>query len=142
MKLITICKLFIILFAQNLSSQTFDQSTYLKLLKSDKVEFIIYAKSINLIVETDSIAESIFAKKIGCLYVKPTGTTNDNKYYELVLIVSTLNKENNKIILENAIENPEKKGIWTDKEYLYREWDLENPITKEMWYKVIIYKKK
>jgi hypothetical protein len=59
-----------------------------------------------------------------------------------VLIVSTLNKENNKLIFKKAIENPNKKGTWTDDKYLYREWDLENPVSKEMWYKVLVYKKK
>ncbi|MBB4800047.1 hypothetical protein HNP37_000086 [Flavobacterium nitrogenifigens] len=132
----------IIVFAQNFYSQSFDKKTYEKLLKSDKIEFVEYAKSVGLTIETDSISESIFAKRKGCLYLKPTGTKNDNEYYELALIVSTLNKENNKLILENAKENPETKGVWTDNEYLYREWDMENPISKEMWYKVLIYKRK
>lgn len=75
------------------------------------------------------------------MFIKPTGSKNDNQYYQLVLIVSTQNKENNKIILENAKENPEKKGVWTENEYLYRELDMENPISKEMCNKILIYKR-
>jgi len=131
-----------IVLVQNLYSQTFDKQTYKKLLKSDKIGFVEHAKSIGLTVETDSISESIFAKKADCLFIKPTGSKNDNSFYQLVLIVSTKNKENSKIILENAKENPENKGIWTDAEYLYKEWDMENPISKELWYKILIYKKK
>ncbi|WJS96507.1 hypothetical protein NYQ10_08595 [Flavobacterium johnsoniae] len=132
----------IIVFAQNLHSQSFDKKTYEKLLKLDKVEFVKYAESVGLRIEIDSISESIFAQSKGCLYIKPTGNKNDNQYYKLALIISTQNKENNKIILESARENPETKGVWTDNEYLYREWDMENPISKEMWYKVLIYKRK
>ena len=142
MKIKTLITFIIIGFVQNLYSQSLDKITYERLLKSNKIEFVKYAKSVDLTIETDSIAESIFAKKVGCLYIKPTGTKNDNQYYQLVLIVSTQNKENNKIILENAKENPDKKGVWTDNEYLYREWDLENPVSKEMWYKVLVYKRK
>ncbi|CAM4152941.1 MULTISPECIES: hypothetical protein [Flavobacterium] len=140
MKIQTSITIILIVLVQNLYSQTFDKPTYERLLKSDKIEFVKYAKSVGLTIETDSISESIFAKKAGCLFIKPTGTKNDNQYYQLDLIVSTQNKENNKIILENAKENPEKKGVWTDNEYLYREWDMENPMSKEMWYKILIYK--
>jgi len=101
MKIQTLITFIIIAFFQNLYSQKFDKKTFEKLLKSDKTEFVQYAKSIGLIVETDSISESIFAKTKGCLYIKPTGTKNNNQYYELSLVVSTQNKDNNKIILEN-----------------------------------------
>ncbi len=142
MKIKTLITVMLIVFFQNLYSQTLDKTTYEQLLKSDKIEFVKISKSVGLKIETDSISESIFAKKAGCLFIKPTGTKNDNQYYQLVLIISTQNKENNKIILESAKENPEKKGVWTDNEYLYREWDMENPMSKEMWYKILIYKKK
>lgn len=132
----------ILVLTQNLCAQSFDKKTYEKLLKLDKIKFVKYAKSVGLTVENDSISESIFAKNAGCLYIKPTGAKNDNQYYQLALIVSTQNKENNKLILENAKESPEKQGFWTDNEYLYREWDMENPISKEMWYKVLVYKRK
>ena len=142
MKSKTVITIIIIVFVQNLYSQSIDKKTYEKLLKADKIEFVKYAKKVDLTIETDSISEFIYAKKVGCIYIKPTGTKNDNQYYQLVLIVSTQNKENNKIILENVKEDPDKKGMWTDNEYLYREWDLENPISKEMWYKILVYKRK
>lgn len=141
-KMKTLITVILIVFLQNLYSQTFDKTIYEKLLKSDKIEFVKHAKSVSLTIETDSISESIFAKKADCLFIKPTGSKNDNQYYQLVLIVSTQNKENNKIILENAKENPEKKGVWTENEYLYRELDMENPISKEMWNRILIYKRK
>jgi hypothetical protein len=38
--------------------------------------------------------------------------------------------------------DPNKNGIWNDDKYLYKEWDAENPVTKEKWYKVLVYKRK
>ena len=55
---------------------------------------------------------------------------------------AVLNKENNKIILKNAKPFEGKKNTWLDNNYLYIEWDTENPYSKEMWYKVLIYSKK
>src|SRR6187402_2115658 len=111
MKIKTLVTLITIVFVQNSYSQSFDKATYERLVKSDKIEFVKYAKSVDLTIETDSMSESIFAKKEGCLYIKPSRTKNDNKYYQLVLIVSTQNRENNKIILENAKDNENKKGV-------------------------------
>lgn len=130
------------LFEQILFAQTFDTTTYLHLVKADKDEFVNYAKSVGMTTDFDTASQSLFARTKGCLYTKPLGDKNNNEYYDLVLIVSTQNKENNKLILRNAIEMQNKKGFWTDDQYLYREWDLENPISKEMWYKVLVYKKK
>jgi hypothetical protein len=132
----------LIFFGQLLHAQTFDTTTYFHLVNADKDKFITYAKSVGLTTEIDTASQSLFAKTKGCLYVKPLGDKNNNANYDLVLIVSTLNKENNKLILKNAIENPNKKGTWTDDKHLYIEWDLENPMSKEMWYKVLVYKKK
>jgi len=134
--------LIIFLPNQNLYSQAFDEETYLKLLNSNKIEFVEYAESRGLTIEIDSLAESIFAKKKGCLFTKPLGIKNNNDKYNLALIVSTLNKENNWIILKNAKENQEKKGEWTDDKYLYKEWDIVNPFSNEMWYRVVVYEKK
>ena len=134
--------LLFILAAQSLLAQTFDTTIYSHLVKADKDEFISFAKSVGFTIVTDTASQTLFAKTKGCLYAKPFGDKNNNEYYDLVLIVSTLDKKNNKLILKNATENPEKKGTWTDNQYLYMEWDLENPISKEMWYKVLVYKKK
>ncbi len=125
-----------------ISAQTLNEANYSRLLKSNVEEFISYAKSENFTTSIDSQVHMAFATKKGFVYGKPIDNSNDNDYYQLVLLISTLNKENNKLILKNAVENTDKKGIWTDDQYLYREWDLENPESKEMWYKVIIYKKK
>ena len=124
------------------NAQSFDTTTYSHLVKADKNEFIRYARSAGLATEIDTTSQSLFAKTKGCLYTKPLGDKNNNEYYDLVLIVSTLDKANNKLILKNAKENPERKGTWTDNEYLYMEWDSENPISKETWYKVLVYKRK
>ncbi|MFT3935931.1 MAG: hypothetical protein QM726_20040 [Chitinophagaceae bacterium] len=132
----------LMLFGQVLSAQTFDTTTYMHLVQADKEEFVNYAKSIGMTTDFDTASQSLFAKTKGCLYTKPLGDKNNNEYYDLVLIVSTQNKENNKLILRDAKEMQDKKGFWTDTQYLYREWDLENPISKEMWYKVLVYKKK
>ena len=134
--------LFLPCFVQISFSQAFDIKTFNELKKAtNKIEFVSSAKAANLTVEEDLASECIFAKKKGCLYTKPLGVKSNNEFYDLILIVSTLNKENNKQILKNASEDPNKKGTWTDKEYLYIEWDTENPISKEMWYKVLVYKK-
>jgi hypothetical protein len=132
----------LIFFGQLLYAQTLDTTTYFQLVNADKGKFINYAKSVGLTIDIDTASQSLFAKTKGCLYVKPLGGKNNNEHYDLVLIVSTLNKENNKLILKNAVENPNKKGTWTDDKYLYIEWDLENPMSKEVWYKVLVYKKK
>lgn len=67
-KMKTLITVILIVFLQNLYSQTFDKTIYEKLLKSDKIEFVKHAKSVGLTIETDSISESIFAKKqIICL---------------------------------------------------------------------------
>ncbi|NII29096.1 hypothetical protein HB364_28715 [Pseudoflavitalea sp. X16] len=129
-------------FGQILQAQTFDTTTYFKLVTADKNEFITYAKSVGLTTDFDTASQALFAKTKGFVYTKPLGDKNNNEYYDLVLIVSTLSKENNKLILKNATENPTKKGTWTDDKYLYIEWDTENPISKEMWHKVLVYKKK
>ena len=138
-----ITSLFLFVFVgQSLFAQTFDTTTYSHLVKADKDEFISFAKSVGLTTVTDTASQTLFAKTQGCLYAKPLGDKNNNEFYDLVLIVSTLDKKNNKLILKNAAESSEKKGTWTDNQYLYMEWDLENPASKEMWYKVIVYKKK
>jgi hypothetical protein len=129
-------------FGQILHAQTLDITAYAHLVTADKNEFIGYAKSVGLTTDLDTTSQTVFAKTKGCVYAKPLGDKNNNEYYDLVLIVSTLNKENNKLILKNATGDPNKKGIWNDDKYLYREWDAENPVTKEMWYKVLVYKRK
>ncbi len=123
-------------------AQMIDSTTYLHLRNADKDEFMKYAKSVGLTTDYDTTAQSLFAKKKGCIYTKPADDKNNNEYYDLVLIVSTQNKENNKVILKGATEMTDKKGFWLDGAYLYREWDTENPISKEMWYKVLVYKRK
>jgi len=132
----------LILCVQSLRAQSLDTITFRHLLKADKEEFLSYAKSARLVTSYDTLAETLFAKTEDCLYAKPTGTKNDNENYALALIVSTRNKDNNKLILKNASEVPNQKGFWADNEYLYAEWDMENPISKVMWYKVLIYKRK
>jgi hypothetical protein len=131
-----------VFLGQILFAQTFDSATYSHLVKADKDEFLSYSESVGMTTDFDTASQSLFAKAKGCLYTKPLGDKNNNEYYDLVLIVSTQNKENNKLILRDAKELPDKKGFWTDNQYLYREWDMENPISKEMWYKVLVYKKK
>ena len=132
----------LILCGQSLRAQSLDIVIFRHLLTADKEEFLTYAKSARFITSYDTVSETLFANTEDCLYAKPTGTKNDNENYALVLIVSTRNKDNNKLILKNAREAPNQKGFWTDNEYLYGELDMENPISKVMWYKVLIYKKK
>lgn len=134
--------IFLFAFAQISHAQTFDITTYAHLVTADKDEFIKYAKSVGLETNLDSASQTLFAKTKGCIYAKPLDDKNNNQYYDLVLIVSTLDKENNKLIFKNALADPAKTGFWDDDKYHYREWDLENPISKEMWYKVLVYKRK
>ena len=124
----------LILWGHSLRAQSLDTVTFRHLLKADREEFLSFAKSARLVTSYDTVAEILFAKTDDCLYAKPTGTKNDNENYALVLIVSTRNKDNNKLILKNATEVPNQKGFWTDNEFFYGEWDMENPISKEMWY--------
>jgi len=134
--------LVLLLFAgQNLLAQTLDTAIFSHLLNAGKDDFISYANSKGLSTSLDTAAEVLFAKTKGCIYAKPLGTKNNNQFYDLVLIVSTQDKANNKLIIKNAAEGP-KKGTWTDDHYLYYEWDTPNPVSNEMWYKVLVYKKK
>src|SRR5690242_4192836 len=100
-------------FGQILHDQTFDTTTYAHLLIADKDEFIAYAKSVSLTIDFDTTSQTLFAKTNGCIYTKPLSEKNNNEYYDLVLIVSTSNKGNNKLILKNATADPNKKGTWT-----------------------------
>ena len=129
-------------FTQFLYAQAFDTTTYSHLVEANKDEFIQYARSAGLTIVIDTVSQSVIAKRKGCLYIKPYGDKNNNEYYNLALMVSTLNKENNNLILKNALEDPAKKGTWNDSRYLYMEWDAENTMSNEMWYKVAVYKKK
>lgn len=134
---------FLFMFIGSFSfAQNFDVRTFSNLVKSDKNEFIKLAESLGFTTNLDEASQTLFASKKGCVYGKPLTNKNNNEFYDLVLIVSTLDKENNKLILKNAKEDIDKKGVWIDNQYLYREWDMENPNTKEMWYKVLVYKKK
>lgn len=129
-------------FGQFAFSQAFDTTTYAHLVSADKNEFINYAESAGLTIVVDTVSQSIIAKRKGCIYIKPYSNKNNNEYYDLALIISTLNKENNKLILRNAVEDPAKKGTWNNSKYLYMEWDAENTMSAEMWYKVAVYRKK
>ena len=129
-------------FTQFLYAQAFDTTTYSHLVEANKDEFIQYARSAGLTIVIDTLSQSVIAKRKGCLYIKPYGDKNNNEYYNLALMVSTLNKENNNLILKNALEDPAKKGTWNDSRYLYMEWDAENTMSNEMWYKVLVYRKK
>lgn len=137
-----IYSILILFLIQNSVAQVFNKADYLHLLKADKSEFIAYAKSVGLTTDMDEASETLFATTKGCVFGKPLGNKNNNEYYDLVLLVSTLDKNNNKLILGKAKESSEKKGTWMDDEYLYIEWDMENPNTKEMWYKILVYKRK
>lgn len=129
-------------FGHFLFAQAFDTTTYTHLLNADRNAFIKYAGSVGLTIVVDTVSQSIIAKRKGCIYIKPYSDKNNNEYYDLALIVSTLHKENNKLILKNAAEDPAKKGTWNDSKYLYIEWDAENTMSDEMWYKVVVYRKK
>ena len=133
---------FILFFSTQFSfAQAFDKLTYLKLLKANKEEFVTYAKSSGFTTELDRTSQTIFARKKGCVYGKSLGDKNNNESYDLIMFVSTLDKNNNKLILKNAKET-EEKGTWIEGKYLYIEWEMQNPISNEMWYKVLIYRKK
>jgi hypothetical protein len=142
MKRLSLLIILSVFLGQELSAQAFDATVYSHLVRADPNEFIKYAKSVGLTTVFDSTSKTLFANTKGCLYTKPLGDKFTNENYVLVLIVSTLDKENNKLILKNAKENPYKKGNWMDKEYVYFELDWEDPISKEMHYKVFVSKRK
>ena len=83
-------------------AQVFEVATYLHLLASNKDEFMSYTKSRGFSTNIDTTSHSLVAKKPGCLYLKPYGTENNNENYDLMLIVSTQEKENNKLIIKAA----------------------------------------
>ena len=131
-----------IIIGQFAHAQSIDTTIYLTLVKSDIDNFESISKTAGFVTSFDTTSQTMLASKKGLVYAKPIGDKNDNAYYKLALIVSTQNKENNKLILRNAKEKPNKKGTWVDDEYMYIEWDMKNPISDEIWYKLIIYKKK
>ena len=129
------------IFNQLAFGQKLDRNIYFNFVKADSSEFIKYAQQIGFTTEYDITSKVLFAKTKGFVFGKPLAETG-NASYVLTLVVSTLDKENNKIILQNAKPVESKKDTWIDDKYLYIEWDLENPISKEMWYKVLIYRHK
>jgi len=134
---------FLLFFAGGTIShaQKIDTVIYGHLLHSDKIEFTRYARSVGLKTDFDSLSNTLFAKTKGILFAKPLGDKG-NEYYVLEMIVSTLDKANNKIIIKDAKPVEGKQKTWSDNKYLFIEWDLENPVSKEMWYKVLVYRRK
>jgi hypothetical protein len=130
-----------LLFGQIAFGQKLDSTIYLTLLKADKEAFTNYAKSVGLTVELDSLSNTLFAKTKGILFSKPLADKG-NDYYALNMMVSTLNKDNSESIVKNAQPVEGKKNTWIDDNYLYITWDLENPVSKEMWFRVLVYKRK
>ena len=124
-------------------AQTIDTTLCFSLIKSDPTEFIQYTKSAGFKVDTEATTQMLFAKRKGVLYAKPLDNKNDNANYKLQLVISTLNKENSSLILRNAKELDTKNDIhiWVDNEYMYYELSMMNPISNELWYKIMVYKK-
>ena len=134
--------LFLFLLAAQISfAQKIDTAVYRHLLNADKDEFTKYAQSAGLTTEFDSLSNTLFAKTQGLVFAKPLAEPG-NEAYVLQMMVSTMDKENNKSILAGAKPIEEKKDTWYNDPYLYIEWDMENPISKEMWHRVLIYKRK
>ena len=122
-------------------AQKIDTVIYEHLLHSDKIEFTSYAQSVGLKTDFDSLSNTLFAKTKGILFSKPLGDKG-NEYFVLEMIVSTLDKANNRLIIKDAKPVEGKQKTWSDTGYWYIEWDLENPVSKEMWYKVLVYRRK
>src|SRR5438105_1916556 len=94
-------------FVQILHAQTFDTTIYSHLVAADSNAFITYAKSFGLNTAYDKASKTLFAKTKGWVYTKPLDGKSNNRYCDLVLIISTLNKEDKKLILKNATEYPD-----------------------------------
>jgi hypothetical protein len=131
--------LLLLIFRQVSYAQIIDTTVYKHLLHADKIEFKRYAESVGLQTNFDSLSNMLFAKKPGLVYGKPL--IEGSQSYVLEMIVSTQDKANNKSVIQDAKPVEGKPGTWYSNDYLYMEWDLENPISKEMWYKVLIYKR-
>ena len=98
-----------VLYGQISYGQKLDTTVYLNFLRVDKIEFVTYAKSIGYKTSYDSTTNSLFAGVHGILFTKPVADTGNEDYY-LHLIVSTLDKGNNKLILKNTKKYLDKEG--------------------------------
>jgi hypothetical protein len=132
----------VMLLAQGLAAQGFDYQTYLTLLETKQSDFITVAEKAGLKTEIDDNAKLIFAKIKGVVYLIPTDGKGGNEFYDFVFGFSTLDKANNAIVFQNAEEIQPSVWLSKDQQYMYREMDMENPYSKEMWYKIFVYKKK
>lgn len=128
-------------FSQKLNTKL-DLKIYRKLLKADKADFVKVGESLGLSTDFDSLSNIRFLQKQGFLFSKPMGEDTSASVYALHMLVSTLDKNNNKLILKSAKPVPDKANTWMDSNYLYVEWDAENPVSKEVWYRIVIYKKR
>ena len=131
---------FLIFLNLKSSAQEVNMEVVQKLMASDSLGFVNTAQSSGLVITYDFLSRSLFAKSRGILYAKPLAEQG-NEQYRLRLIVSTLDKKNNSIVIGNAKKVEGQQATWLSDTNLYIEWDLENPISKEMWFKVLIYEK-
>jgi hypothetical protein len=139
--LLVLMGFFQISFGQKINAKL-DSKVYEQLLKTDPTEFIAVGKSLGLTTDFDSVSNTCFVKKKGILLSKSMNADTSAAAYVLHMMVSTLDKSNNKLILKSAKPVPGKANTWIDANYVYLEWNAENPVTKEMWYRVFIYKQR
>jgi len=102
---------------QTALGQQIDTTIYRHLLEANHQEFINYSKSIGLETSVDSMTNLLTAKKKGMIFFKQISDTSKTEY-KLEMIVSSLDKENNKTILRNAKIIDSKADMWRRKIYL------------------------
>ena len=123
------------------SAQKFNRKNYLDLMDADSTSFVEYAQQKGFVTNYDLKSKSLFAKSKGFVFTKPL-VENGNEAYTLTLIISTISKQNNRVILKDAKPLTGKKDMWSDDSYVYLEWEKQDPISKQTWYRVFVYKRK
>jgi hypothetical protein len=123
------------------SAQKINRKNYLDLMDADSTNFVEYAQEIGFVTNYDVKSKSIFAKSKGYVFTKPLAE-NGNEAYALILVISTLSKQNNRVIIKDAKPITGKKDMWGDDSHVYLEWEKQDPVSKQTWYRVFVYKHK
>jgi hypothetical protein len=120
-------------------SQTLDRDLYLSLLKTNSTQFIQYSKEKGYeITETPNV---IFARSKDFRFEKPLLPIITIGWSTL-LIVSSKNKDNNRIMYQKAKRSRRHKDSLTDLKYLYIESEIQNQATNEIWYTLKILRRR
>ncbi|MDB5200961.1 MAG: hypothetical protein JWQ27_370 [Ferruginibacter sp.] len=133
MNMKTLCFLIIaVCFCQSSIGQSLDRDLYLKLLKADSSQFIRYTKDLGF--EITITPAALYARSAHFRFEKPLLMKTFG--WKTLLVVSSKDKANNKVIYQKARRLKRHKESLVHKKYLYVESQMNMQATDETWYTV------